>query len=83
VTPLYTIEKNVPVSSGPTTRWSKLAMDMTSGDSVLVKNTNEATGLITALKRLGKKTRRQLVTDRAVERNCKGELVRVFCISTK
>lgn len=69
---LYTIEKDVPVSSGPTTRWAKLASDMTAGDSVLVKNSNEATGLITALKKRSKKTRRQLVEY--------GGGVRVFCI---
>lgn len=71
---LYTIEKNVPVSSGPTTRWSKLAADMTAGDSVLVKNVNEFTGLIYALKKRGKKTRRQLVDNTGIE-----ETVRVFC----
>jgi hypothetical protein len=54
---LYTIEKKVPIRKSPFCRWTKLSTDMKPADSVLVANSNEAMGLRTALKRLGKKCR--------------------------
>jgi len=60
---LYTIEKKVPIRKSPFCRWTKLSMDMKPGDSVLVANKNESVGLVTALKRLGKKCRTSIEQD--------------------
>ena len=70
---MYKIEKGVPTREGKMTRWAGLAEDMIVGDSIVVADRSEATGLIWALKKRGKtvKTSKEEVG--------KGGKVRVFC----
>ena len=51
----YKIEQNIPVpaSSPREGRWQRITKHMAVGDSVLVKNTNEALALKAALKLKG------------------------------
>jgi hypothetical protein len=63
---LYKIESNVPVPDRTRRgRWSKLAIEMKVGDSVLVSEHKEAMGLRNALWKLGfKAITRHLVNEK-------------------
>lgn len=74
---MYAIQKGIQYGLAANTRWAKLAGKMVAGDSVLVANSNEATGLSWALKRRGKTYRRRKETED------KGGAVRVWCVSVK
>ena len=68
---MYEIEKNVPVEKPAFGRWQRLADRMQSGDSVLVKDSNEATGLAGAIRKSGR---------RAASRKQPDDTVRVFVL---
>jgi hypothetical protein len=50
---MYEIESGVDIPKELATRWKPVVSMMKCGDSIVVKNTNEAIGLATAIRRAG------------------------------
>jgi hypothetical protein len=56
------IEKNVPMpGTGQTGRWKELAAQMRKGDSVVVQDQKQATGLTLAIKQLKGKAMQRIM----------------------
>lgn len=71
---MYKIEKGIKPRGIKLTRWALQAEKMVEGDSLVVANRNEATGLIWALKKRGKTHLSEKVTED------KNSPIRVFCM---